>query len=75
MSSLRVNTIVNTNNNGAVEFTRGASVPQSQVIIAPNITLTGIITANSFIGDGSRIINFVPNEVTNSKAVAFSLIT
>lgn len=75
MSSLRVNTITNTAGTGPVEFTRGVSVPSGQVITTPNINLTGIVTAASFVGNGSRITGFVANEVTNSKAIAFSLIT
>ncbi len=75
MSSLRVNTITNTAGTGPVEFTKGASIPVNQVITTPNINLTGIVTATSFDGDGSRITGFIANEVTNSKAIAFSLIT
>lgn len=74
MSSLRVNSITNTAGTGAVEFTRGVSVPSGQVIAAPNINLTGIATASSFVGNGSRITGFVANEITNSKAIAFTLI-
>lgn len=75
MSSLRVNKITNTAGTGAVEFTKGASLPSGQVIAAPNVNLTGIITASSFVGNGSRITGFVDKEVTNSKAIAFTLIT
>ena len=75
MSSLRVNTITNTAGTGPVEFTKGASIPVNQVITTPNINLTGIVTASSFSGDGSRITGFVENEITNSKSIAFSLIT
>lgn len=75
MSSLRVNTITNTAGTGPVEFTKGVSVPSGQVIAAPNINLTGIITATSFVGNASRVTGFVANEVTSSKAIAFTLIT
>jgi hypothetical protein len=75
MSSLRVNTITNTTGTGPVEFTKGVSVPSDQVIITPNVNLTGIVTASSFIGNGSEITGFIENEVTISKSIAFSLIT
>jgi hypothetical protein len=75
MSSLRVNTITNTAGTGPVEFTNGVSIASGQVISAPNVNLTGIVTASSFDGDGSRITGFVANEITNSKTIAFSLIT
>jgi len=75
MSSLRVNTITNTAGTGPVEFTNGVSIASGQVISAPNVNLTGIVTASSFVGDGSRITGFVANEITNSKTIAFSLIT
>jgi len=82
MSSLRVNTITNTAGTGPVEFTNGVSVPSGQVIVSPNINLTGIATAASFVGNGSRITGFITatsgftgNEITNSKAIAFTLIT
>jgi hypothetical protein len=75
MSSLRVNKITNLNNDGPVEFAKGVSVPAGQVITTPNINLSGIITASSFIGDGSGLTGFIANEITIPKAIAFSLIT
>lgn len=73
MSSLRVNTITNTAGTGPVEFTKGVSVPSGKAIVTPNINLTGIITATSFVGSGSRLT--FPNSVATSKVIAYTLIT
>lgn len=73
MSSLRVSAISNTAGTGPVEFTKGVSIPSGRAIVAPNINLTGIVTAASFVGDGSRLI--FSNSVTSSKAIALTLIT
>lgn len=82
MSSLRVNKIANSAGTGPVEFTKGVSIAADQVITVPDVNLSGIVTAGSFVGDGSRITQFITtvpgftdNEITNSKAIAFSIIT
>ena len=77
MSTLRVNRIVNANDNGPVEFSRGVTVPSGQSING-NILIntSGIVTASTFSGVGAGITTFgVQNEVRNSKAIAFTLIT
>ncbi len=77
MSTLRVNKISNLNDNGPVEFTRGVVVPSGQRIDGRIvINSSGIITATSFSGVGLGITTFgVVNEITNSKSIAFALIT
>lgn len=89
MSSLRVNKVVNYNDNGPVQFSQGAIIPSGQTItgdviinttgIVTSTTLVvngnmnvGVVTANSFSGNGSGLTN-VPG-TSNSKAIAFTLI-
>ena len=48
MSNLRVNTIVNKADNGAVELTQGATIPAGQTIEGDlEINSSGIITSTS----------------------------
>jgi hypothetical protein len=77
MSALRTTKITDLNGTGPVEFTRGATVPSGQVITGTVvINTTGIVTATSFSGVGAGITTFgVTDEVSNSKAIAYSLIT
>lgn len=74
MSTLRVNRITNQNNNGPVEFSKGIILTDQYNNLNTNINVTGIVTATTFSGDGSRISGFITNEITNSKAIAFSII-
>lgn len=61
MSTLRVTKLVDRLATGAVEFTKGATLPVGQTILDtsgnPNIVInsSGIVTATSFVGDGSQI--------------------
>lgn len=73
MSSLRVNTITNTAGTGPVEFTKGVSVPSGQVIKAPNINLTGIVTATTFNGSGANLT--FAGSIPVARSIAFTLIT
>jgi len=77
MSALRTTKITDLNGTGPVEFTRGATVPSGQVITGTVvINTTGIVTATSFSGLGIGITTFgVINEVSSSKAIAYSIIT
>jgi len=72
MSSLRVNQITNLNNDGAVEFSSGITIPSGQTITG-NITLSGVCTSTSFSGDGSLIT--VSGGVSNSKIFGITYIT
>ena len=50
MSSLRVNKIVNLNDNGPVEFSTGATIPSGQTISGDIvISTTGIVTSTSLV--------------------------
>jgi len=78
MSTLRVNKITNLNDDGPVEFSKGVVLPANQSITPERLLIntTGIMTATSFSGVGAGITTFgVANEVSNSKAIALTLIT
>ena len=64
MSNIRVNSIVNRNNDGGPEFLKGAVVPSGQILsINGGVTVSGIVTASSFVGDGSALLNLqVPSK-------------
>lgn len=74
MSVLRVNNISNQNDNGAPQLTYGATVGAGQTING-NISLTGVATATSFVGNGSGISSFIPNEIRNSRVIALTITT
>lgn len=69
MSSVRVNSITNRSDDGPVELTYGADVPS---IVSGNISLSGIVTATTFSGNGSQLTG-IPI-TTISKAIAFKYI-
>lgn len=71
MPQIKVNSITNRNNNGPVNLPNGALI-SSGGIIAGNISVSGILTATSFSGDGSQLTN-LPG-VTNSKVIALNKI-
>ena len=73
MSKIKVNSIVNKNDNGATELTRGATVPSGQLFTANgNVNITGVVTATSFSGNGSGLTN-IP-VATQGKAIAYKRI-
>ena len=76
MSSLRVNKIVNLDDDGPVEFTKGLIVPSEKTINGEIvISSVGVVTANSFSGPGTGITTFgVTNEISNAKAIAYTII-
>jgi hypothetical protein len=62
MSTLRVTKIVDRLGTGPVEFTKGATLPVGQTIVDSSgvsaieiSTVTGVVTATSFSGDGSGV--------------------
>ena len=80
MSSLRVNKIVNLNDNGPVEFSKGATLPAGKTISDSTgssriqINTVGVVTASSFYGDGSNITNVSGGGVAKGKALALTII-
>ena len=73
MSKIKVNSIVNKNDDGAPELTRGATVPSGQLFnVNGNVNVTGVVTATSFSGNGSGLTN-IP-VATQSKTIAYKRI-
>ncbi len=86
--NLKVNSITNRNDDGSVQFSDGATIPSSGTLtVSGNVNLSGvstvgfltasnvtagIITATSFVGNGSGLTN-VPS-VSLAKAIALKLI-
>jgi hypothetical protein len=88
MARLRVNTIVDRNDSGSPLLIYGATIPSSGTLTASgnfnfsgvstvgfltasNVT-AGIITATSFVGDGSQLTGM--RSVSPSKAIALKII-
>lgn len=90
MSTLRVNKIVNLNDDGPVEFTKGAEVPSGQTINGDlEINTTGIVTSTSLVVNGDMNLSGVVTASSfqgsginltnvpgtpNGKGIAFTLI-
>ena len=73
MSKIKVNSLVNKNDDGAPELTKGAIIPSGQSFQANgNVNIVGVVTATSFVGDGSGLIN-IP-VATQGKCYAFKRI-
>jgi hypothetical protein len=73
MPQIKVDRIVNKDDNGAPELSKGAIIPSGQVISGSGgINVTGIITAGSFSGNGSGLTNL--SIATEGKSIAFKKI-
>jgi hypothetical protein len=73
MSKIKVNYIVNQNDDGAPEFSRGATVPPGQSFaVNGNVNVVGIMTASSLIGNGSGLTGL--SIATQGTAIAFKRI-
>lgn len=72
MSTLRVDQITNEAGTGAVEFSQGVSIPANKTITG-DISLTGIVTATTFVGSGAGLT--ASGSVSNVKMIALNLIT
>jgi len=88
MARLRVNTIVDRNDNGAPSLVYGATIPSGGTLnISGNVNSTGIstvgflsvtnasvgiVTAATFVGDGSGLTGI--QVVSPSKSIAFKMI-
>ena len=87
-SKIKVNSIVNLNGDSAPELTYGATIPSGYTLAvngnynssgvatvgfltASNVT-AGVITATSFVGDGSGLTN--TSSLSISKAIALKYI-
>ena len=70
MSKLRVNSIVNRSDDGGVTFLKGAVVSDGQIFsIQGDANLSGVVTAASFVGDGSQLNDLAI--ATTAKSVAY----
>jgi hypothetical protein len=90
MSTLRVNKVVNLNDDGPVEFTKGAVLPSGETINGSiQINSVGVITSTSLIINGNMNLSGVVTANTfkgaginlnnvpgtpNGKGIAFTLI-
>lgn len=73
MPEIKVDRLVNRNDDGAPELSKGAVIPSGQIINgAGGISVTGIITASSFSGSGSGLTNL--SVASPSKAIALKRI-
>lgn len=90
MSTLRVNKLVNQNDNGRVSFSRGVTVGAGQTIfgtysinstgimtspslsVGSTVTCSGVVTATSFLGDGTGLTN-VPG-FSKGKGITFAIL-
>ncbi len=73
MSKLKVNYIVNYNENGGPELTRGATVPSgSTFTVNAGVNISGVVTATSFSGSGANLTN-IP-VATQGKSFAYKLL-
>ncbi len=78
MSRLRVNKITNFNDNGPIEFSKGVILPTNKTISEENIKINTLetVSASFFSGAGFGITTFgFPGEISNSKAIAITLIS
>ncbi len=73
MAKIKVNSIVNKNDDGAPELTKGATVPSGQAFTAQgNVNVVGIVTASNFVGNGSQLTGL--SLVTRAKVIALKVI-
>ena len=73
MSKIKVNSIVNRNDDGGPELLKGAKVPSGQILsINGGVSVSGVATAASFVGDGSTLQNL--NVPTKGKVYALRLV-
>tara|TARA_Y100000004_G_scaffold153615_1_gene177427 strand:- start:9299 stop:9544 length:246 start_codon:yes stop_codon:yes gene_type:complete len=70
MAKIKVNNIVNFNDDGAPELTQGATIPSGYTLdVNGDVNATGVVTASNFVGDGSNLTQL--NIATESKSFAF----
>ena len=73
MAKIKVNSIVNQNDDGAPELTMGATIAAGQSFdIQGNVNVVGIITASNFVGNGSGLTGL--SVVTPGKTIALKII-
>ena len=66
MAKIKVNSVVNFQDDGAPELTRGATIPAGQTLdVTGDVNVTGVVTATNFVGNGSGLTQLNIN--TDSK--------
>lgn len=75
MSKIKVNNITNVDDNAAVSLDSGATIPSgANLTVLGNTSVTGVITATSFTGDGSALTNIGGDAAQFGKLFAFGLV-
>ena len=75
MSKLRVDSITNANADGSVTLLRGATVPSGQALVVfGDMNVTGIITATTFLGDGSNLSSIGGSPTSIAQTFAWSFL-
>ena len=72
MSRLKVNSIVNTANDGGIELEKGLIVDSGALTLESQINVTGVITATAFSGSGTNLTNV--GSATTAQVLALNLI-
>jgi len=73
MAKIKVNTIVNFNDDGAPELTQGATIPSGYTLdVNGDVNATGIVTATNFIGNGTGFTGLTISTV--QKKIAYNFI-
>jgi len=73
MSKLKVNRIVNYNEDGPPELTQGATVAVGSVFtVNAGVNVSGVVTATSFSGSGANLTN-IP-VATQGKSFVYKLL-
>lgn len=70
MSDIRVNKI-QTDNDSAVQFTKGLTMPSAVNITAGVTNVTGVVTATHFHGDGSGLTNLPGISIAKGIGLSF----
>ena len=73
MSKLKVDTLSNVNLDAGPSLVKGATIPVGKTLnVLGNISVSGIITASSFVGDGSNLSNIggTPTSISQVSAQA-----
>lgn len=74
-SQIQVDSIQASDPSGPVIVSYGASIPSTGIITgAGGISVTGVITATSFVGDGSQLTG-ITNITPQGKAIGLTLIS
>lgn len=75
MSKLKVNSIVNRNDDGGPELTYGATIPAGQTfLIQGNANIVGVVTASSFSGSGANLTLPARVSISTKKTIALKRI-